>query len=289
MSSFTYHPAESVGEAVTLLGRYGEGTQLLAGGTSLMVLNRLNLLAADHVVGLRGIAEMSGITRTPGGDLRLGALTRLRELETSIDVRQATPALAEAVHTVATLRVRNQATIGGNLAHADPAQDPPPMLMALGAYVEAVGGGGQRRIAVDDLFAGYLETTLAPDEVLTAVVVPRLTSRTRAGYLKFLPGTEDDYATVSVAAAAELADGRCTRLRVALGGVAPTSVRARSVEAALTGRSVDPGDIAQAAALVGDDIDPWSDLRGSADYKRTVAATCVRRLLRRVLLAEEVE
>lgn len=106
--------------------------------------------------------------------------------------------------------------------------------------------------------------------------------------LKFLPGTEDDYATVSVAAAAELADGRCTRLRVALGGAAPTPVRARSVEAALTGRPVDRGDIAQAAALVGDDIDPWSDLRGSADYKRTVAAICVGRLLRRVLLAEEV-
>lgn len=180
MRPFTYHPAESLGEAVTLLGQYGEDTQLLAGGTSLMLLNRLNLLVADHVIGLRGIPEVSGIICTAGGDLRLGALTRLRELETSADVRQAAPALAEAVHTVATLRVRNQATIGGNLAHADPAQDPPPMLMALGAHVEAVGGSGLRRIAVDDLFAGYLETTLAPDEVLTAVVVPRLTSRTRA-------------------------------------------------------------------------------------------------------------
>lgn len=287
MSRLVYHPATSVAEVVALLAAYGDDAQLLAGGTSVMLVQRLGMLAAEHVVGLRGVEELRGSAVTGAGELRLGALSSLRSIETDDQVARVAPALAEAVGTVATVRVRNQATIGGNLAHADPAQDPPPMLMALGARVEAAGAGGTRSIPVEDLARGPFETALAVDEVLTAVVVPPSTPATRAGYLKFLPGTQDDYATVSVAVAAEVVDGRLQRLRVALGGVGPTPVRARSVESALAGQAVDAAALAEAAQLVRDDIDPRSDRLGSAAYKATVSAVCVRRLLQRVLVGGE--
>ena len=285
MRPFDFHPATSVSEAVDLLGRYGEGTQLLAGGTSVMLLGRLGLVDPEHVVGLRDVDELRGIEVTPSGEVRLGALATLREVETSQQVRRQAPALAEAVHTVATIRIRHQATVGGNLAHADPAQDAPPMLMALGATVEAVGGHGRRSFPIEQLFAGFLETTLAPDEVLAAVVVPP--QEDAAGYLKFLPRTKDDYATVSVAAALRCADGRCTALRVALGGVGATPLRAPSVEAALTGQRPDAGTVEDAAAQVRADIDPIGDARGSAAYKRDMAVVCVARLLRRLLATNE--
>lgn len=287
MSGFDLHPARSLDEALELLARFGEDAQLLAGGTSLMVLARLGLLGAEHVVDLRGIAELTGVDVSPDGALRIGALHTLRTVENDPQVRQHTPALAETLHQVATVRVRNQATIGGNLAHADPAQDPPPMLMALGARVDVTSPDRPRTIEVNELFAGHFETTLFPGEVLTHVVVPPLPAGARAGYLKFLPGSQDDYATVSVAVAGEVPDGRCAWLRVALGGVAPTPVRAHAVEAALTGRPLDAAAVADAAQLVTADIAPISDLRGSAQYKRRVAAVCVRRALEHHLLGHE--
>lgn len=286
MRPFTYHPTGSVAEAVELLGQYGaEDVQLLAGGTSVMLLGRLGLLAPDHVVGLRGIDELRGIA-VENGTLRLGALTTLREVESAPEAR-AVPGLTDAVQQVATVRIRNQATVGGNVAHADPAQDVPPMLIALGAEVECTGPTGTRRLPVDELGTGYLETSLAPAEVVTAVLVPPQPPAARGGYLKFLPRTQDDYATVSVAAVTDTTDGRVTRLRVALGAVAPTPVRASSVETALGGRTFDSGDLEEAAALVRGDIDPISDARGSAAYKQDMAVVCVRRLLQRLLRAEE--
>lgn len=287
MRPFTYHPAGSVAEAVELLGRYrDDDTQLLAGGTSVMLLGRLGLAAPDHVVGLRGIGELRGITVDAAGWLRVGALTTLREVETAPVVR-GVPGLADAVHQVATVRIRNQATVGGNLAHADPAQDAPPMLIALGAEVEAAGPSGTRRLPVEELYTGYLETSLGPAEVITAVAVPPQPPQARGAYLKFLPRTQDDYATVSVAAVAETADGRVTRLRLALGAAAPTPVRATGVETALGRATLDSGVVEEAAASVRDDIDPTSDARGSAAYKQDMAVVCVRRLLERLLRPEE--
>lgn len=287
MRSFTYEPADSIAEAVELLERYGDDAQLLAGGTSLMVLSRLGLLGADRVIGLRGITELRGIAVDETGGVRMGALTTLRDVEAAARVHDV-PGLAEAVRRVATVRIRNQATVGGALAHADPAQDVPPMLVALGAEVEVTGPAGIRRLQVDQLSTGYLETSLAQAEVITAVLVPAQAQGTRGGYLKFLPRTEDDYATISVAAVGTVDGGRVTRLRVALGAAASTPVRALGVEGALTGGTVEFGDIGEAAALVRHDIDPISDARGSASYKRDVAVVCVRRLLQRLLGAVAV-
>jgi carbon-monoxide dehydrogenase medium subunit len=184
---------------------------------------------------------------------------------------------------VATVRIRNQGTVGGNLAHADPAQDPPPMLMALDAEVTLMSRRVQRRVPLDALFVGYLTTVIEPGEVLTAIHVPPLARGTRAAYTKFLPRTHDDYATVSVAARLRLDDaGRCEDVRVALGGAAPTPLRARAVEDALRGETLSDQRIAEAAALVLDMVDPPDDARGSSAYKRRMARVWTERSLRQL-------
>lgn len=286
MTSFTLHPATSLAEAISLLARYGDETQLLAGGTSVMLLNRLGLLATEHVVGLRAVDELRGITVDGAGTLRIGALTTLRDVETAPSVRDL-PVLAEAAHRVATIRIRNQATVGGSLGHADPAQDMPPALIALDARVDVAGPDGTRQLPVEDLFTGYLETSLRAGELITGVAVTAPAPATRGGYLKFLPRTADDYATVSVAAVADMVEGRVARLRLALGAVASTPVRATSVETALAHGLVTPDDLSDAAELVRQDIDPMSDARGSASYKKDAAVVCVRRLLGRLVEATQ--
>ncbi|HJW49825.1 MAG TPA: xanthine dehydrogenase family protein subunit M [Candidatus Limnocylindria bacterium] len=277
--TYDYLEPESVAEALDLLARHGEDAHLVAGATAFTLLWRQGLLRPGHVIGLRRIASLGGIT-SAGGGLVVGATVTHRAIERSADVARYCPALTRTFASVATVRVRNQATLGGNLAHADPAQDPPPMLMALGASVVAVSATGERTIPIDELFVDVFTTSLRADEILTSVRFPALAPGTRATYLKFLPQTADDYATVSVAATLRLAqDGTVADVRVALGACGPTPVRARSVEAALQGVRPDPRRIAAAAASVTADIEPFDDVRGSAAYKRDMARVWTERAL----------
>jgi carbon-monoxide dehydrogenase medium subunit len=253
----------------------------MAGATALVLLMRQGLVRPAHVVSLRD-AGLSGIRREPDGALWIGATTTIQDAATSGMVRAHSPALADAFVHVATVRIRCQATVGGNLAHADPAQDPPPMLIALGAEVElARAGGKRRRMAVEDFLVDQFTTAIEPGELLVRVRVPPLAPGTRATYVKFLPRTEDDYATVSVAAAVRVADGRIADVRIALGSVGATAIRARRTEEAL--RGADPGAIADAATLVRDEIDPIDDIRGSAKYKREMARVWTERAVRSLL------
>src|SRR5262249_19328328 len=158
-----------------------------AGGTSVMLLMNLGLMEPTHLVSLRRVTQLRGITTTRDGGLEIKAMTTHRQLELSPDVQQFCPALTQTFGHVATIRIRNQGTVGGNLAHSDPAQDPPPMLIALGAEVHLKSASGERRIPLEDLFVGYLSTTLQPGEVLTSIRVPPLPAGTRATYVKFLP------------------------------------------------------------------------------------------------------
>jgi carbon-monoxide dehydrogenase medium subunit len=190
------------------------------------------------------------------------------------------PALRDAFASVATVRIRNQATVGGNLAHADPAQDPPPMLVALEASVVVRSPRGERSLPVGELAVDHFTTSLAHDEVITAVVLPPLEPGTRETYLKFLPRTADDYATVSVAATLRFADdGTVADVRIALGAVGPTPIRARKAEDALRGERAERKRIGEAAALVRDEVAPLDDLRGSAAYKREMARVFTGRAL----------
>jgi len=259
--TYDYHEPETVAEALDLMARHGEDAHLVAGATAFTLLWRQGLLRPGHVIGLRRIVGLGGITATD------------KEL-------RHCPALTRTFASVATVRIRNQATLGGNLAHADPAQDPPPMLMALGAEVVAASAAGERTIALDDLFVDVFTTSLRSDEVLTAIRVPALAPGTHATYLKFLPQTADDYATVSVAATMRFTDdGEVADVRVALGACGPTPVRARSVEDALAGAVPDAARIADAAARVDADIAPFDDVRGSAGYKRDMARVWTERAL----------
>jgi aerobic carbon-monoxide dehydrogenase medium subunit len=278
---FDYHEPATLHDALELLQRHAGDVMPMAGGTAMALLLGQGLVQPGNVVGLRRIQELHGIRALEGGGLELGALVTHAEAEQSGLVTAYCTALAHAYAEVATVRIRNQATVGGSLAHADPAQDPPPMLMALDAEAVIEGPGGQRRTPVHELFVDYMETTLAPDELLTAVVLPPLAARANAVYRKFLPRTHDDYATVAVAALLERdADGRCVRAGLALGGVGPVPLRAWRAEELLRGTPLGPESIAAAATAVAEDVDPIADGRGSADYKRAMARVWTERALR---------
>ncbi len=278
---FDYHEPDTLEEALDLLQRHGDDAHLLAGGTAMVLLMAQGLAQPDHVIGLRGIEELRGIRRRPDGGLEIGATVTHAEAERSPTVAAHCPALRTAFGEVATIRIRNQATVGGNLAHADPAQDPPPMLLALGAEVVAASPRGQRRIPLHELFVGFFQTSLELDEIVTAVSLPPSEQRAGAAYLKFLPRTQDDYATISVAAwLLPDGDGGCERARIALGAAGAVPLRAWRAEELLAGRRLDGETVAEAAALVREEVDPIDDARGSAAYKREMARVWTERALR---------
>jgi carbon-monoxide dehydrogenase medium subunit len=287
MPTFDYHAPTSKAEALELLGKYGDEAHLIAGGTSVVLMMQQRLLQPAHVVGLRGVSELRGIKRTADGGLEIGALTSHRELETSADVKAYCPALAETFGHVATIRIRNQGTVGGNLVHADPAQDPPPTLMALNGSVVIEGASGSREVSLDDFFLDYFETAVQEGEILTTIKLPPQHTKLKTAYLKFLPRTVDDYATVAVAVSL-LADdaGVCKSVRIGLGSAGVTPLRARKVEAALLGQKLTAAVIKDASELVVDEVDPLDDTRGSADYKRKMARVWTDRALRQVALGE---
>jgi carbon-monoxide dehydrogenase medium subunit len=303
MHNFDYVAPESLDETFDLLERHGENARLIAGGTALVILMKQRLVQPQLLVSLARVPGLAGIelrsnTGAPGADgaqpsVRIGALTTHYEAETSPLVRDRLPVLADTLHHVATVRIRNFGTVGGNLAHADPNQDPPVTLIALGASVELASSHGTRMVPVEELFTDYYETVIGPAEVLTAIHVPADPfGRDAEGaahsspapvsvYRKFLPRTADDYATVAVAATVQLdqAGERCMDVRVALGAVASTPIRARKVADLLRGQAFDEHSIRAAAAAVQDEVDPVTDVRGSADYKRDMAEVWVRRAL----------
>ena len=282
MRDFYFHQPTSLNEALDMLDAHQEDGRPMAGGTALIVLMKQSLVAADHLISLDRVPGLSGI-RLESDGLHIGALTRHREVETSALVKQHAPLLAEAYRRVATVRIRNVATVGGGLAHADPAQDPPPTLMVLGASVKLQSKNGTRTVAVTDLFTDYYETVIQPSELLTEVIVPVQPANAKTVYLKFLPRTADDYATVAVAAMGQVEGGSVRNLKVALGAAGPTPVHATNVEAALQGQSVSPQAIRSAADAVASQVDPLDDFRGSSGYKRDMAVVFTRRALERVL------
>ncbi len=284
MNLFDYHSPSTLAETFELLARHGDDAHLMAGGTALVLLLQQGLVQPGHVIGLRDVPQLQGMHRLDDSGLRIGALTTHRQAERSADVAAYCPALADTFARVATVRIRNQGTVGGNLAHADPAQDPPPMLIALGGSAVVASSAGERRIPLDEFFVDYFETALQPGEVLVACELPALAAGTRVTYKKFLPRTQDDYATVSVAAALRLGeDAVCADVRIALGAAATTPIRARRVEQALRGQRLTPDAIKEAAALVRDEVDPLDDLRGSAGYKREMARVWTQRALLELL------
>lgn len=281
MRPFEYVEPETLDEALALLANDPEDALVMAGGTALVILMTQELVRPARVIGLRRLAQLRAIDAT--GGLRLGALATLGSLARAPGVRTFASALAETFRSVATVRIREQATLGGNLAHADPAQDPPVTLLALDAEAVVMSQARARRVPLAALFVDVFETSLEADELLLRLELPPLPANARATYQKFLPNTQDDYATVSVAAVVATAgDGTCTHARIALGGAGPVPFRARDAERALTGRRLDAAAIREASALAAAAADPLADLRGGADYKRAMAGVWTARALRAV-------
>jgi carbon-monoxide dehydrogenase medium subunit len=280
MRDFYFHAPATLQDALALLQEHGEDARLMAGGTALVPMMKQALVEAEHMVSLHRVPGLDGI-RLEADGLHIGALTRHRDVETSPLVREHAPLLVDAYRYVATVRIRNVATVGGGLAHADPAQDPPPAFIALDASVKLASAKGERTLPVNQLFRDYYETAIEPGEVLTEVIVPPQSPAARGVYLAFLPRTEDDYATVAVAALAEREDGQCRKLRVALAAAGPTPVHATAVERELEGKAVTPEAIRRAAEAVVSQVDPLDDFRGSSAYKRDMAVVFTRRALER--------
>lgn len=284
MIAFEYVEPDSLDEALALLAEHGEDAKPLAGGTGLLNLMKQRLVQPAYLVGLRRLArrpELGGIQAD--GGLDVGALCSQRVVETSPLVREHAPLLTETLHRVATVRIRTSATLGGALAHADPNQDPPAALLVLDARAHLASARGERDVPLDELFVDYYETALHPDELITRIKIPALPLTTGAAYVKFLPQTHDDYATVAAAARVSLRDGRIGEARVALAAAGPTPLRSAAVEAALRGQRPSPQLAADAAALVADEVEPVADFRGSEAFKRDMAVVMVRRAIEQAI------
>lgn len=273
---FDYYRARSVADAQQLLAAH-PGAKLLAGGHSLVPLLKLRLAAPTAVVDIGRIRELRGISRQ-GDGFRIGALTTHAELAASEDLRAAAPALAEAAAGVGDPAVRNRGTIGGNIAHADPASDLPTVLVALGARFVASGPKGERTVPADSFFTGIMVTELAEDEILTAILVPASAAGQGSAYEKFShPASR--YAVLGAAAWISVEGSSCSAARVAIGGLLPTARRASAVEKTLVGATLSDTTIASAAGQVAADLgeDVMGDIFASAEYRAAMAPVFVRR------------
>jgi carbon-monoxide dehydrogenase medium subunit len=284
MIPFEYRTPKNLKEVNATLQEFGSDAKLIAGGTALVIMMKQRLVRPSCLVSLRSVRGLNAIELKNGG-ISIGGLATHREVEGSSLIRRRLPMLAETYHHVATLRIRNMATVGGGLAHADPNQDPPPSLIALGATVKATSAKGSRTIPLDEFFKDYYETVLGPDEIITEVMVPKLAPNTGAAYIKFLPRTADDYATVSAAAVLTLDKTNKTiaDVRIALGSVGVTPIRATAAEGLLRGQPLKTDAFAAAGEKAKEAVDPVSDFRGSSAYKKDMAAVFVRRALEKAL------
>lgn len=280
MTPFEYLTPRSLKEVYGELKQYGSEGKLVAGGTALIILMRQRLVRPTALISLRSVRGLNQIS-ADNGALRLGSLVTHREVETSPLVRRRFALLADTYRQVATIRVRNMATVGGGLAHADPNQDPPPALIALGASLKAASADGSRVIAVEEFFKDYYESVLKPEEIITEVSVPKQAAGSAGAYIKFLPRTADDYATVSAAVVITLDKSKrvFSDVRIGLGSVGTTPIRAKEAEAVLRGQPVKLEALREAGEKAKGEVDPISDIRGSAGYKKEMVGVFVRRAL----------
>jgi carbon-monoxide dehydrogenase medium subunit len=281
MNTFEYVPANTVKEACDLLSQYGEEAKILGGGQSLVNLMKQDFVSPSYIIDIKDISDLDYIRYDEKDGLRIGALTTHRSLETSAVVKDKFFMLAEMERTLASVPVRNWGTVGGNLAHADPASDLAPTLMALGAEVTVTGSDAERVISLDDFFIGYFETALQPDELLTEIHVPN-SGQGSGIYSKFaLRAT--DLAVVSVATHLIFDPNNsdlCKDVRIVMGSVGPTPLRSKRGEDLLKGQAIDDALIEEAARLSAEDAQPTTDINGSEEYKREIVDVLVRRTLK---------
>ena len=275
---FEYHQAGSVDEVVSLLAEHGDEAKILAGGQSLVPLLSLRLARPAHLVDINRVGEL--VVLENGNGLRFGATVRHRTVERSEVVRTANPLLAYASRFIGHGAIRNRGTIGGSVAHADPAAEIPTVLAALDGEVEARSARGTRTVAAADLFEGFLTTSLEPDELLTAVRLPAWHADTGWSFQEF-SRRSGDFAIVGVAATIRLnGDGTVAEARLAFSGVDTKPVRANDAEASLSGATPSDDVWATAAREAAAPFEPASDIHGSSAYRKHLAAVLAERALK---------
>ena len=277
-AAFEYHAPASVQEALGLLGRLKDDAKLLAGGHSLVPMMKLRLAQPKHVIDLRKVPGLSGIKEDRGA-IVIGAMTTHWQVESSTLIREKCPILSDTAAVIGDPQVRNLGTIGGSLAHADPAADYPATAIALGVEFVCEGPKGRRTVKVDDWFKGLMQTAVGDDEILVEVRIPAWPAGSGGAYMKF-PHPASRFAVVGVAAMVTLdGQGACTKVGVGVTGAGTRAVRAKGVEAGIQGKALDATTIEAAAQKAADGVDVQADLQGSVEYKSHLCRVFARRAL----------
>ena len=282
MTPFELAEPRTLAEALALIDPDDPSVRPIAGGTALMLMMKAAVFRPTRLVSLRGIERKFSAIAEANGELRIGAMATLSALERSAAVRAKVPVLGETLRVLSNVRVRNVATVGGNLAHGDPHMDLPPVLIALGASVATASPSRERVLPVEDLLAGYYETVLGRNELITELRIPAQGKR-RAAYLKCTAGSADDWPALGVAASVE-ADGQAvTSIRLVASAATEKAVRLKGAEKVLTGAAIDTAVLARAGDAAADEAEIMSDVRGSAAYKRELLRVYVGRAVRQAL------
>lgn len=280
MHDFTYLEPTTAQEACQLLRECGEDSRIISGGTALLLGMRQRMLSPTHLISLGKIDDLSNIEFEPGVGLSIGARARHADIASSAVIQEHFPMLADMARQVANPQVRNAGTLGGNLCYGDPATDPPGCLMALGAQLVIAGPEGERLLPIEDFLVDYFQTALGPDEILTHVLVPALPDDAIGSYTRFLRTAAEHRPLVNVALLARVENGtHCKEIRMALGASTPTAVRLTPAEQLLAGQTLTPVLAAEAANIAVQHINPISDSRGTADYRKDMAHVVIRRAL----------
>lgn len=278
---FDYYSPSSLDEAVALLQEHGDDAKILAGGQSLIPAMRYRLAVPEVLIDINGIEGLEYV-REDNGHLAIGAMTRESALEESALVTDKYHLLADTAEVIADPIVRNLATVGGNIAHADPANDHPATLLAYNAEVIAIGPSGTRTIAIDDFFTDLFENSLEDNEILTEIRVPTPGANSGGAYVK-VERKVGDYAVSAVAVQLTMEGNVCTAARIGLTNVNPVPMRAKNAEQELVGKEITAVSLEAAGQAAAAECDPSSDLRGSADYKRDVTRTLVKRAVQKAV------
>jgi len=275
----------SVKEAIAVIDSDDADVRLIAGGTALMLLMKAGVFQPRRLVSMRKFSDsLSGIATRPSGELRIGAMTPLSAIEHSPDVLRHAPVIERTMRRLSNVRVRNVATIGGALAHADPHMDLPPVLIALGASVSVVGTLGERTILVEDLLTGYYETALAKNELITDIRIPAQAAA-RAVYCKVTTGSVDDWPALGVAVALVAEDSTVKSARLVVSAATTKATRLIAAEQALIGSMVDEAALKAVANAAAEEVDILADVRGSASYKRELLRVYMVRAVRAAMQA----
>ncbi len=281
-ASFEYVRAKTLPEAIAMLQQHGDDAKILSGGQSLIPMMKLRIARPGWLVDINSVAGLDYI-KEEGGFLKIGGLVREAEIDASALIQSKYPIIHDTASVIADSQVRNLATMGGNLAHGDPANDHPATMVALGAQVVATGPKGERVIPIEQFFLSIFSTALKPDEILTEIRIPVPPPRSGGAYVK-LERKVGDFATVAVAAQVTLdAQGACQKAGIGLTNVGPTPIKARKAEDFLRGKKLDEGNIKQAGQLASDESAPSADLRGPVEYKKGLVKELTQRALKLAL------